>query len=123
MAYAFVSEENIVIIRVWETKRYTQSIAKGYRLLHILLDQDDREVLAFGTRQAHNELQLLTFSTANTSEELDVKHKKKLPNMTHQSKFIAVITNTTRGSLTERHLLIAIMEGLSVRIVCITLSP
>ncbi|KAH8702724.1 kinase-like domain-containing protein [Phaeosphaeriaceae sp. PMI808] len=121
MAFALVSQENRVIIRAWGLERYSQSTARGYRILQILLDQQDQDVLAFGTRQAHNELQLLTFPAANTRDELDIKHERKLPGMTYQSKFVAAITSTSKGPLTERLLLIAIMEGSCLRIVRIGL--
>ena len=123
LAFAIVSQEKRVIIRAWELKRYTQSNARGYRLLQMLLDHDDREALAFGTREAHNELQLLTFPVANPREELKIDPGRKLPGMTHQSKFVAAINTASAGSLTQRHLLIAIMEGLTIRILRVGLSP
>lgn len=123
LAFAVVSQEKRVIIRAWNLQRYTQSNARGYRLLQILLDHDDREILAFGTREAHNELQLLTLPTANARDDLEIKSGRKLPAMTHQSKFVAAITTTSTGSLTQRHLLIAILEGLTVRIARVGLDP
>jgi hypothetical protein len=122
MAFAIVSQEKRVIIRAWELGRYTQSNARGHRLLRILLDQDDREVMAFGTREAHNELQLLTFPATDTRDELKIKFRTSLTGMTHQSKFLPAINTTMTGSLTQRQLLIAVMEGSTVRIVRVALD-
>jgi hypothetical protein len=122
MAFTVVSEERRVITRAWELGCFTQSTARGYRLLQILLDHDDREVLAFGTREAHNELQLLQFPAANTGEDLKIKSGKKLPGMTHQSRFASAITSTSTSSLIQRYLLIAILEGPTVRIVRVSLD-
>lgn len=117
MAFAIVSQEKRVIIRAWEQRRYTQSNARGHRLLQLLVDQDDRDVLAFGTREAHNELQLLTFSATDSRDELKTTAGRKLPGMTHQSKFVPAINITMIGSLAQRYLLAAVMEGLTIRIV------
>ncbi|KAH4966662.1 hypothetical protein HBI56_087650 [Parastagonospora nodorum] len=117
MAFIVVSQEKRVVIRAWEFERYTQSNARGFRLLKILMNKDDHETLAFGTREAHNELQLLTFLTAETRDELKIKSGKKLPGMTHQSKFVPCINTSLTGTLAQRHLLIAVMEGFAVRIV------
>jgi hypothetical protein len=118
-----LSEEKRVIIRAWNLQRYTQSNARGYRLLQILLDHDDRHILAFGTREAHNDLQLLTFPVSNTKEELSIKSGVKLTGMTYHSRFVAAINSTSTGSITQRHMLIAIMEGSTVRIARQNLDP
>jgi len=118
-----VSEEKRVIVRAWELNRYTQSNARGYRLLQILLNPEDQEVLAFGTREANNELQLLTFPVANAREELKIKPERKLEGMTHQSRFVAAINTHSKGSLAQRNLLIAVVEGPAIRIVRIGLNP
>jgi hypothetical protein len=117
MAFVVVSQEKRVVIRAWEFERYTQSNARGFRLLKILMNKGDHEILAFGTREAHNELQVLTFLTTETRDELKIKSGKKLPGMTHQSKFVPCINTSLTGILAQRHLLIAVMEGFAVRIV------
>jgi hypothetical protein len=122
LAFVVVSEEKRVIIRTWGLEGITQSNARGYRVLQILLDQDDREIKAFGTREAHNGLQLLSFPAANTREDLKLKPGKKLPGMTHQSKFVSAITSTSTDPLKQRHLLIAISEGISIRLVHVGLN-
>jgi hypothetical protein len=123
MAFSIVSQEKRVITRVWELQSYTQSNARGHRLLQILLDEDDREVLAFGTREAHNELQLLTFPAKDTKDELKIKPGRSLTGMTHQSKFVPVINTTMVGAVPQRQILIAVMEGAKVRIVRADLDP
>jgi hypothetical protein len=123
MAFIIVSQEKRVIVRAWEHGRYTQSNARGHRLLRVLLDNSDHEALAFGTREAHNELQLFMFRTTDTGTELKFKSARKLPDMTHQSKFVAAIKTSALGSIAQRHLLIAVMEGFAVRILCVDLKP
>jgi hypothetical protein len=122
MAFAIVSQEKRVIIRAWELDRYTQSNARGHRLLRILLDQDDREVLAFGTREAHNELQLLTFAATDTKDEVKIQSRRSLMGMTHQTKFVPAINTTTTGPLSQHQLLIAVLENSRVRILRIALN-
>jgi hypothetical protein len=122
MAFAIVSQEKRVISRAWKLEHYTQSNARGHRVLRILLDQDDREVLAFGTREAHNELQLLTFAATAPSDELKIRPGKALTTMTHQSKFVPALNTTKVGPLAQRQLLIAVLENSRVRIVRIGLS-
>jgi hypothetical protein len=122
MAFVIVSQEKRVIVRAWELGLYTQSNARGHRLLKILIDKNDHEVLAFGTREAHNELHLLTFPATDTRDELKIKPGRKLPGMTHQSKFVPAINTSLTGSSTRRHLLIAVMDGFAVRIVRVDLG-
>lgn len=117
-----MSQEKRVIVRALELDRFKQSNARGYRLLRILLDHDDREVLAFGTREAHNELQLLNLPSTNLKEDLYIQPGRKMPGMTHQSKFVAAIAATSLGSLMQRHLFVAVMESNTVRIVRIGLN-
>jgi hypothetical protein len=123
IAFALLSQEKQVIFRACDLKGYTQNEAKGHRLLHILQDEDDEQVLAFGTREAHNVLQLFRFPTMVTNDDLDITPVQKLPDMTHQSKFVPVIYSSSTGSLQERDLLIAVMEGNIVRIVRVGLNP
>jgi hypothetical protein len=111
-----------VIFRACDLKGYTQSDAKGYRLLHLLLNEDDRQVLAFGTREAHNALQLFSFPTMVANDDLDITPVQKLSDMTHQSKFVPAIYSSSTGSLPQRDLLIAVMEGRIVRIVRVGLN-
>ncbi|KAF2027483.1 kinase-like protein [Setomelanomma holmii] len=116
LAFAILSQEKRVLIRAWNLGRYAQSSARGYRLLQILLDQDDQQILAFGTREAHNDLQLLTFPATNTKEEIDIKAGVKLQGMTYHSRFVASTNTTSTGSITRRSMLIAILEGSTIRI-------
>lgn len=81
-----------------------------------MLDHDDREILVFGTREAHNELQLLTLPATNLKEEVNIKPGKKLSGMTRQSKFVAAIVAAPDGQLAEHQLLIATMNGETIRI-------
>jgi hypothetical protein len=123
MAFALLSQEKKVITRAWGLKKFTQSNARGFRLLQILLDPEDQDVLAFGTREANNDLHLLTFPTADARDELKIKIEKKLKGMTHQSRFIAAVNTTSTGTLPQRNLLLAIMEGMTIRIVRVGLTP
>jgi hypothetical protein len=122
MAFALLSQEKQVIFRACDLRGYTQNDAKGHRLLHLLLDEGDRQVLAFGTREAHNVLQLFSFATMVTNDDLDISPVQKLPDMTHQSKFVPAIYSASTGSLPQRDLLIAVMEGRIVRIVRVGLN-
>jgi hypothetical protein len=123
LAFALVSQEKKVITRAWELKKFTQSNARGFRLLQILLDPEDQDVLAFGTKEANNDLHLLTFPAAESRDDLKIKIEKKLKGMTHQSRFIAAVNTTSTGTLPQRNLLLAIMEGMTIRIVRVGLTP
>jgi len=123
MAFALLSQEKKVINRAWDLKKLTQSNARGFRLLQMLLDPEDQEVLAFGTKEANNDLQLLTFSAADARDELKIQVERKLKGMTHQSRFIAAVNTTLTGTLPQRHLLLAVMEGNTIRIVRVGLNP
>jgi hypothetical protein len=123
MAFTLLSQEKQVIFRACDLKGYTQNNAEGHRLLHILIDEDDRQVLAFGTREAHNVLQLFSFPATVTNNDLNLAPIQKLPDMTHQSKFASAIYSSSTGPLKQRDLLIAVMEGRIVRIVRVGLNP
>jgi hypothetical protein len=117
-----VSQEKRVIIGAYGHQRYIQGNALGYRLLQIVMDDDDREIIALGTREARNELQLLTFSASNTKDVLHIKRGKKLAGMTHQSKYVAAVSTVMSSSIKQRYLLLAILEGLIVRIARVDLD-
>jgi hypothetical protein len=117
MAFALLSQEKQMISRAFNLKGFIQSNAQNLRLLHILLDESDQQVLAFGTREAHNALQLFSFPATVTNSDINITAVQKLPDMTHQSKFMAAIYAFSSGSLAQRDLLIAVMEGRTVRIV------
>jgi hypothetical protein len=123
LAFALVSQEKKIITRAWELKKFTQSHARGYRLLQILLDPEDQVVVALGTREANNDLHLLTFPAPDDArKELKITLGKRLHAMTHQSRFVAAINTTSTGSLLQRHLLLAVMEGTTVRVVRVALD-
>jgi hypothetical protein len=124
MAFALVSQEKRVIFRARNLKGYTQSDVRGLRLFHVLLDENDRQVLAFGTREAHHALQVFSFPATARNVDLNIISIQWLPDMNHQSHFASAIY--TPSSLpnppTQRYLLIAVMEGETVRIVRVGLS-
>jgi hypothetical protein len=122
MAFALISQEKRVIFRAPGLKGYTQRDAQDLQLLHIILDESDRQVLAFGTREAHNALQLFSFPTATGNDELDITSIQKLPGMTSQSKFVPAIYTSSSGRLIQRNVLIAVMEGKTVRIIRVGLA-
>jgi hypothetical protein len=123
MAFALVSQEKRVIFRARDLKGYTQSDARDLRLLHILLDEGDQQVLAFGTREAHNTLQLFSFPATATNDDLNITSIQRLPDMTHQSKFVSATCTSSSSFSAQRHLLIAVVEGKIVRIVRVGLNP
>jgi hypothetical protein len=123
MAFALVSQEKRVIFRARNLKGYTQSDARGLRLLHILLDESDQQILAFGTREAHNALQLFSFPATATNDDLNIISMQMLPTLTHQSQFVPAIYTSSPNFLAQRHLLIAVVEGRMVRIVRVGLTP
>jgi hypothetical protein len=123
MAFALISQEKRVIVRDCNLRGYTQSDAQDLRLLDILLDDSDQQLLAFGTIQANNALQLFSFPAKVTNDYLNVTSAQKLPDMTHQSKFVSALYTSSRGSLAQRDLMIAVMEGRMIRIVRVGLNP
>jgi hypothetical protein len=122
LAFALVSQEKKFITRALAPKTYTQRHARGYRLLQILLDTTDQVVLALGTREANNDLHLLTFPAADVTDELKITLGKRLHGMTHQSRFVAAVNTISTGSLPQRHLLLAVMEGTTIRVVRVALD-
>ncbi|KAH7067359.1 kinase-like domain-containing protein [Paraphoma chrysanthemicola] len=117
LAFVMLSEEKRVIVRAWNLQRYSQSNARGYRLLHILVDQDDQQILAFGTREAHNDLHLLSIPASNMREEINLRPGHKLPGLTYHSRFVAAINTTSASATTRRCVLIAALEGATIRLV------
>jgi hypothetical protein len=122
MAFALISQEKRIIFRAPGIRAYTQRDAQDLQLLHIILDESDRQVLAFGTREAHNALQLFSFPTATGNDELDITSIQKLPGMTSQSKFVPAIYTSSSGRLIQGNVLIAVMEGKTVRIIRVGLA-
>lgn len=117
LGFVMLSEEKRVIVRAWDLQRYLQSNARGYRLLHILVDQDDQQILAFGTREAHNDLHLLSIPASNMREELNLKPGPRLPGLNYHSRFVAAVNTTSAGTITRRCVLIVALEGATIRIV------
>jgi hypothetical protein len=117
-----VSQEKRVIVGAYGHQRYTQGNALGYRLLQIVMDDDDREIIALGTREACSELQLLTFSVSNIKDVPNIKCGKKLADMTPQSKYVATVSSVTSSSIKQRYLLLAVWEDLIVRVARVNLD-
>lgn len=126
-AFALVSQEKRLISRDLNPKRTTQKPAGGFRLLQILLDPEDQEIFAFGTKEANSNLQLLAIPASDDKPDLTIAIAKKeiaekLKGMTHQSRFIAAINTRPTGAGPQRHLLLAVMEGSTIRIVRVKLD-
>jgi 3-polyprenyl-4-hydroxybenzoate decarboxylase len=113
-----VSQEKRVIVGAYGH----QGNALGYRLLQIVMDDDDREIIALGTREACSELQLLTFSVSNIKDVPNIKRGKKLADMTPQSKYVATVSSVTSSSIKQRYLLLAVWEDLIVRVARVNLD-
>jgi hypothetical protein len=121
-AFAIISEERTIITRACESKRFSQRHARGHRLYQLLMTQDDRGILAFGTSEGRNDSFLFNFPVTTTIEQLDCRNKTKIPGLTNRSKFVPAITTTTYNSHNQRHLLIAVMEDRMVRTIRLDLE-
>ncbi|PVH93816.1 kinase-like protein [Periconia macrospinosa] len=90
--FTVLSQEKRVLTRKsWEegASSITQSKAKGHRLLKVLSSLDDQTIYCFGTNEARNDLQLLSFPPCPPGDTFNIGKGQKLPDMTHRSKFAA----------------------------------
>lgn len=122
MAFTVISEEKIVSTRALEFDRFSQSKARGHRLLQVMLEEDDQNVLAFGTRDGHNELRLFTFSATDPRDEVKLSIGRRLPSLTLGSKFAPALTTISSGEQAQRHIILAVIEDKVIRIVRVDLD-
>ena len=103
--------------RAWEegSSSITQSKAKGCRLLKALSSLDDKTIYCFGTYEAKNDLQLLSFSPCPSGDEFNIAKGIKLPGMTHQSKFAASLYDPP-GMDAATRALVADIKNRTIRI-------
>ncbi|PSN67175.1 kinase-like protein [Corynespora cassiicola Philippines] len=122
-AYILLSQEKKLVMHSWATDRKSQSRARGYRLLKLLMDCGDERALALGTKEAHNELRLFTFPIAPPREELKITSSTELPSMTYRSKFAASIYSPEPADKLKPpdklkpHVWIADIKGSTIRVI------
>ncbi|KAH7401701.1 kinase-like domain-containing protein [Pyrenochaeta sp. MPI-SDFR-AT-0127] len=117
LAYLVVSQEKRVVVRSWVYDRFTQSKARGYRLTKVILEDDDRRVIAFGIHEANNNLRLLSFPAPSDGRNLEIIDVAKLPRMTPRSKFSASLCSPSGIAKLQPYVWIANIEGHSVRMI------
>jgi hypothetical protein len=117
LGYTIISQEKRVVTRSWNQNQFFQSRAQGYRILKILVDGDDNKIWCFGTRDANNELKLLSFPPATAAEDVRVNKIDKISAMTHQSKFAASLCSLELPHpLPNLRVLVADMTDRTIRI-------
>ncbi|CAI6332910.1 unnamed protein product [Periconia digitata] len=121
--FTVLSQEKRVLTRkAWgDATTITQSKAKGHRLLKVLSSLDDEMIYCFGTNEAKNDLQLLSFPPCPLGDEFTIARGTKLPGMTHQSKFVAALYYPPDAEADPRAL-VADMSGRMIRILEVPLS-
>lgn len=108
----------------WAPNRFTENKAWGYRLVKIIADENDTNFFCFGTREANNNLHLLSFSATPSGDKLKMSKIAKLPNMTPQSKFSASLFEPNLpDAASHRKMLVADVKGRTVRILQFPLAP
>ncbi|KAF9692027.1 hypothetical protein EKO04_009935 [Ascochyta lentis] len=122
-AFAIASQKNAIITHTWTANSFHQSLARGYHILHLLVDIDDRTLLAFGVDQTHNLLHLLTITGTKTQEEASIKTLAILPGVTQRNIASAAVTLPSPGNQTRRFVLITTIVNGSVRLFRILLDP
>ena len=117
MAFAVISQEKRVISRAWDPKVFKQSRVQSCRLMKILMDNTDRNILAIGTKQANEELQLFTFPTSTTQEEFQPDGVASLPGMKYGSKFAAAFASQLTQSRERRYVLVSSIDDNAIRVI------
>lgn len=81
---------------------------KGYRVLSLMMDQDDRKMFALGTKSAKNKLHLLELSIPHPNADLSVENITEIRELSYEDKFLAriVVDNTQ-----EYVLIVALASG------------
>jgi hypothetical protein len=85
-----LSQEKVLITHSWlvepeESTREPSTMA-GYRLLKIMMSDDDNAIICLGTRETRSELWLFTILIGHPRNKLEIRNAVKLPGLTYHNK-------------------------------------